>query len=156
MTAAMRTTLITLALARAWQPQLPQTGNWTGMIEEELERSLRAYERPTNNDAAYALAEQLLQDPDRFVLILGDTLIERMQEFNHLELRLTTAFRKRNIIFRNIGWSGDTPRGVSRAGLSLLQAGREPEGEGLKQLQKQIELVSFLIYYYKLYPLFYL
>ena len=48
MTAAMRTLLVTLALARAWQPQLPQTGNWTQLIEEELERSLRAYERPTN------------------------------------------------------------------------------------------------------------
>ena len=82
-----------------------------------------------------------LKDGDR-VAFLGDTLIERMQEFNYLELRLTTAWLKRNIIFRNIGWSGDTPRGVSRAGLSLLQAGREPDGEGWKQLQKQIELVK--------------
>ena len=75
MTAAMRTLLVTLALAKAWQPQLPRTGNWTQLIEEELERSLRAYERPANVDQAYRLAEQLLQDPDRFVLILGDTLI---------------------------------------------------------------------------------
>ena len=82
-----------------------------------------------------------LKDGDR-VAFLGDTLIERMQEFNHLELRLTTAWPKRNIIFRNLGWSGDTPRGISRAGLSLLQAGREPADEGWKQLQKQIELVK--------------
>ncbi|MBT5322387.1 MAG: GDSL family lipase, partial [Verrucomicrobiales bacterium] len=41
-----------------------------------------------------------LKDGDR-VAFLGDTLIERMQEFNHLELRLTTAWLKRNIIFRN-------------------------------------------------------
>ena len=45
---AMRTTLMTLALAHAWQPQLPQTGNWTQLIEEELDRSLRVYERPAN------------------------------------------------------------------------------------------------------------
>ena len=51
----MRTLLITLALARAWQPQLPQHGNWTQLIEEELERSLRAYERPANSDQAYHL-----------------------------------------------------------------------------------------------------
>ena len=82
-----------------------------------------------------------LKDGDR-VAFLGDTLIERMQAFNHLELRLSTAWLMRDIIFRNIGWSGDTPRGVSRAGLSLLQAGREPDGEGWKQLQKQIELVK--------------
>ena len=48
----------------------------------------------------------------------------------------------RNITFRNLGWSGDTPRGVSRAGLSLQQAGREPADEGWKQLQKQITLVK--------------
>ena len=92
-----------------------------------------------------AQAKQLqpfqLKDGDR-VVFLGDTLIERMQEFNHLELRLTTAWPKRNIVFRNLGWSGDTPRGISRAGLSLLQAGREPADEGWKQLQKQIELVK--------------
>ena len=77
-----------------------------------------------------------LKDGDR-VAFLGDALIERMLEHNHLELRLTIAWPKRNIIFRNLGWSGDTPRGESRAGLSLLQAGREPADEGWKQLQKQ-------------------
>ena len=82
-----------------------------------------------------------LKDGDR-VAFLGDTLIERMQVHNHLELRLTTAWPDRNITFRNLGWSGDTPRGVSRAGLSLQQAGREPADEGWKQLQKQITLVK--------------
>ena len=65
-----------------------------------------------------------LKDGDR-VVFLGDTFIERMQVHNHLELRLTTAWPNRNITFRNLGWSGDT-RGVSRAGLSLQQAGRDP------------------------------
>ncbi len=88
-----------------------------------------------------AAAPFQLKDGDR-VAFLGDALIERMQEYNHLELRLTTAWPKRNIIFRNLGWSGDTPRGDSRAGLSLMQAGREPADEGWKQLQKQIELVK--------------
>ena len=82
-----------------------------------------------------------LKDGDR-VAFMGDAFIERMQEYNHLELRLTTAWPDRNITFRNLGWSGDTPRGMSRAGLSLQQAGREPADEGWKQLQKQIELVK--------------
>ena len=82
-----------------------------------------------------------LKDGDR-VAFLGDAFIERMQEYNHLELRLTTAWPDRNITFRNLGWSGDTPRGVSRAGLSLQQAGRESTDEGWKQLQKQIALVK--------------
>jgi len=82
-----------------------------------------------------------LKDGDRVALI-GDVFIERAQEYGHLELALTTAWPKRHTTFRNLGWSGDTPRGVSRAGLSLLQAGRESGDEGWKQLQKQIELVK--------------
>jgi lysophospholipase L1-like esterase len=52
---------------------------------------------------------------------------------------LTTRYADRNISFRNLGWSGDTPAGDSRFGLSLLQAGREPADEGWKQLLRQLE-----------------
>src|SRR5688572_31883684 len=51
----------------------------------------------------------------------------------------TTRFPDRAITFRNLGWSGDTPAGDSRFGLSLLQAGKEPAEEGWTQLLKQIE-----------------
>src|SRR5258707_8526426 len=51
---------------------------------------------------------------------------------------LTTSFPDRNITFRNLGWSADTPAGDSRFGLSLLQAGLEPSDEGWKQLVKQV------------------
>src|SRR6185369_6378545 len=73
------------------------------------------------------------------VVFLGDTLIEREQQFGWIELMLTTSFPERNIKFRNLGWSADTPAGDSRFGLSLLQAGLEPEDEGWKQLVKQLE-----------------
>ncbi len=78
-----------------------------------------------------------LKDGDR-VIFLGDTLIEREQHFGWIELMLTTRFPDRNVTFRNLGWSADTPAGESRLGLSLLQAGREPDGEAWKLLQKQI------------------
>jgi hypothetical protein len=78
-----------------------------------------------------------LRDGDRVVLI-GDTLIEREQHYGWIELTLTTRFPDRNVTFRNIGWSGDTPAGDSRFGLSLLQAGLEPPDEGWKQLREQI------------------
>src|SRR5690349_13494050 len=78
-----------------------------------------------------------LHDGDRVVL-LGDTLIERAQHSGYLELALTTRFPERNVTFRNIGWSADTPAGDSRYGLSLLQAGLEPPDEGWKQLCKQV------------------
>ena len=81
-----------------------------------------------------------LADGDR-VVFLGDTLIEREQQFGWLELMLTTSFPDRNVTFRNLGWSADTPAGDSRFGLSLLQAGLEPSDEGWKQLLKQLEEV---------------
>src|SRR5215510_11439068 len=79
-----------------------------------------------------------LTNGDR-VVFLGDTLIEREQQFGWLELMLTTAFPERNVTFRNLSWSADTPAGDSRFGLSLLQAGLEPADEGWKQLVKQLE-----------------
>ncbi len=84
-------------------------------------------------------AEFALQDADRVVL-LGDGLIEQEQYAGWLELMLTTSFPDDDISFRNLGWNGDTPAGVSRQGLSLLQAGHEPPDEGWRQLQTQLEL----------------
>ena len=78
-----------------------------------------------------------LNDGDRVVL-LGDTFIEREQHFGYVELALTTRFPDRNVTFRNIGWSADTPAGESRCGLSLLQAGHEPPDEGWRQLKEQL------------------
>jgi putative heme-binding domain-containing protein len=72
------------------------------------------------------------------VVFLGDTFIEREQQFGWIELMLTTRFPDRNVSFRNLGWSADTPAGDSRFGLSLLQAGHEPADEGWKQLHKQL------------------
>jgi putative heme-binding domain-containing protein len=79
-----------------------------------------------------------LKTGDR-VVFLGDTLMEREQAQGWLELMLTTRFPERDVTFRNLGWSADTPSGDSRLGLSLLQAGHEPAGEGWAQLVKQIE-----------------
>jgi lysophospholipase L1-like esterase len=56
-----------------------------------------------------------LVDGDRVVLI-GGTMIERDQTYGYLETRLTRRYPDRNITFRNLGWSGDTVEGVSRAG----------------------------------------
>jgi putative heme-binding domain-containing protein len=79
-----------------------------------------------------------LRDGDR-VVFLGDTLVEQEQYHGWIELMLTTRFAARDVTFRNLGWSADTPAGDARFGLSLLQAGREPADEGWKNLVKQIE-----------------
>ena len=88
--------------------------------------------------AGDAPARLELREGDRVVL-LGDTLIEREQYHGWIELMLTARFPERNVTFRNLGWSGDTPAGDSRFGLSLLQAGKEPANEGWTQLVKQLE-----------------
>lgn len=90
-----------------------------------------------------ALAQSTFQltQNDRVVLI-GDGLIEQEQYSGWIETMLTASFPKTDVKFRNLGWSGDTPVGQSRFGLSLVQAGNEPQGEGWRQLQKQIELTK--------------
>ncbi len=91
-----------------------------------------------NLPAASSPAPFELRHGDR-VVFLGDTFMEREQYHGWIELMLTTQFPHRDITFRNLGWSADTPAGDSRFGRSLLQAGLEPADEGWKQLVKQIE-----------------
>jgi hypothetical protein len=75
-------------------------------------------------------------DGDRVVLI-GDTLIEREQEFSYLETRLYTRFSGRKFIVRNLGWSADTPYGKSRTRFDFAQ----PE-KGFEQIKLQIEAIK--------------
>src|SRR4051812_32497491 len=63
-----------------------------------------------------------LRDGDRVVL-LGDTFIEREQSYGYIEFLLTTQFPDRNVTFRNLGWSADTPLGISRAGFDAPEKG---------------------------------
>jgi putative heme-binding domain-containing protein len=77
-----------------------------------------------------------LKDGDRVVL-LGDTLIEREQAYGYLEARLTAEFSDRNVIFRNLGWSADTPAGESRASFDF-----DKPGKGFEKLKEQVSAVS--------------
>ena len=82
-----------------------------------------------------------LKQGDR-VILLGDRLIEGEQEDGWIELMLTTRFADRDIVFRNFGWSADTPGGESHVGRSPVQTGKEPPGEGWTQLVRQLEEIS--------------
>jgi lysophospholipase L1-like esterase len=50
----------------------------------------------------------VLQPHDR-VMLVGNTLAERQQLFNHFETSLLTRFPDLELTIRNLGWSGDTP-----------------------------------------------
>ena len=75
-----------------------------------------------------------LQDGDRIVLV-GDTLIERDQRYGYLETLLTITNPDKNLVFRNLGWSGDTVGGISRSGF-------DPPEAGFEQLRQQIAAVK--------------
>lgn len=74
-------------------------------------------------------AFQLL-DGDRVVFV-GDTLIERAQSADYLETFFTVRYPDRQIIFRNLGWSGDTVGGEARAGFGT-------PADGFVQLRQQV------------------
>ncbi|HUS34022.1 MAG TPA: PVC-type heme-binding CxxCH protein [Verrucomicrobiae bacterium] len=76
----------------------------------------------------------VLRDGDR-VMFLGDTFIEREQLESFIETMLTLRFPTNQIIFRNIGWSADTPLGESRAGF-------DPPAKGFDRLKEHIAAVK--------------
>jgi lysophospholipase L1-like esterase len=71
-----------------------------------------------------------VKDGDRVVLV-GSTLIEREQRYGYWETALTMHFPDRNVVFRNLGWSGDTVFGEARAAF-------DPVPEGLRRLKDHV------------------
>jgi lysophospholipase L1-like esterase len=49
------------------------------------------------------------------IAFVGNTFVERDQLHGYFETRLILGFVGKDIIFRNLGWSGDTVRGEARA-----------------------------------------
>ncbi|HVV98992.1 MAG TPA: GDSL-type esterase/lipase family protein [Planctomycetaceae bacterium] len=86
-------------------------------------------------------AFQLL-DGDR-VVFLGDTLFERAQTDDYIETRLTSRYPDRNIIFRNLGWSGDTPFGDARAGFGSAADGFRQMKQQVHGLQPTVILIGY-------------
>src|SRR5215213_2914655 len=74
-----------------------------------------------------------LRDGDR-VVFLGDTLMEREKDFGYIELMMTLRFPDRNVTFRNLGWSADTPVGISRVSFDWPKG----EGEMFRVLMEQV------------------
>lgn len=71
-----------------------------------------------------------LRDGER-VVFLGNTFIERAQNYGYLETILAIGGPRRNVTFRNLGWSADNVFGHSRAVFDRPSA-------GLGKLRKQV------------------
>src|SRR5438132_10503465 len=54
-----------------------------------------------------ALADELELKQGDHICIVGNTLAERMQYFGWLETRLVSRFPQHDLVFRNLGYSGD-------------------------------------------------
>lgn len=79
---------------------------------------------PLGIPAGSAQSSFELEDGDR-VAFLGDTFAERAIRYGHIETALTARWPDREIRFRNIGWSGDSPEGRARAFFDPIAAGFE-------------------------------
>jgi lysophospholipase L1-like esterase len=82
------------------------------------------------------------QDGDRVVLI-GDALIERDQEYGYLEALITFSNPDKTITFRNLGWSGDTVGGIARAGFGKPEEGYRHLLEHVRALEPTVLIVGY-------------
>lgn len=69
------------------------------------------------------------------VVLLGDGFFDREVNFGHLETALTLATAGKEVKFRNLGWTGDTPRCESRSYFG-------PPEEGFQRLRKHLEEIK--------------
>ena len=76
----------------------------------------------------------VLNDGDR-VLLIGDVLIERENNYGHLESQMRRSFPGKNFAVRNLGYSGDSPLGASRASF-------DPVARGVDSLKEQLAVVK--------------
>ena len=81
-------------------------------------------------------------DGDRIVL-LGDTLIERDQRYGYLETLLSISNPDKNLVFRNLGWSGDTVGGISRSGFDAPEAGFEQLRQQILAVRPTVVVVGY-------------
>lgn len=84
--------------------------------------------------AVSPLGAVTFKDNDVTVL-LGNTIIERAQKYGYIETALTLASDKKNLKFRNLGWSGDTVFGHARSYFG-------PPKEGFQRLQKDLTQIK--------------
>lgn len=83
-----------------------------------------------------------LRHGDRVVLI-GSTLIERAESFGYIETALATRYPRRSVLFRNLGWSGDTVWGEARAGFDNAEKGFERLVEHVRALEPTVIVVGY-------------
>jgi hypothetical protein len=83
-----------------------------------------------------------LRDGDRVVL-LGGTFLERDVNFGYLETALTAAYPDRKIVFRNLGWSGDTVWAESRGIFDPPEVGYQRMIDLVKEQKPTVVVLAY-------------
>src|SRR5690348_13142761 len=84
----------------------------------------------------------VLRDGDRIAFV-GNAFVEREQDDCYLETLLVTRFPHANIVFRNLGWSGDTVTGEARAMFGTPREGFDRLKKEIDDLKPNVVLVSY-------------
>ena len=81
--------------------------------------------------------------PPLRVALVGSTLIEREQRYGYWETWLAATQPQRRFIVRNLGWSGDTVQGESRAGFGKPHDGYDKLIEQVRSARPDVVLVAY-------------
>lgn len=84
----------------------------------------------------------VLEDGDR-VLLIGDVLIERENNYGLLETKMRQEFPGKKFAVRNLGYSGDTPLGASRASFDPVARGKELLEEQLAVVKPTVAIIGY-------------
>jgi len=77
------------------------------------------------------------------VAFIGNTLVERDAEQGYFETRLILAFPEKEVVFRNLGWSGDTVRGEARAGFGQPADGFNRLARHVAELRPNVIFLNY-------------
>ncbi|MDB6170859.1 MAG: hypothetical protein JWL59_170 [Chthoniobacteraceae bacterium] len=77
------------------------------------------------------------------VLLIGDVLIERENNYGYLEARMRREFPGRNFAVRNLGYSGDSPLGASRASFDPVEKGTQSLKEQLAVVKPTVAILGY-------------
>ena len=95
-----------------------------------------------NEEARKPVPTLELHDGDR-VVFLGDALFEREGQLGYLETELTERWPDRNLTFRNLGWTGDTVWGDSRAFFESPREGFQRRTQAVLDLKPSVLFLSY-------------
>lgn len=91
---------------------------------------------------AGAISAAPFQVGDRVVLI-GNTFFERDTLYGHLETAIALRYPEHDLIFRNLGWSGDNVHGESRAYFGSREDGYNHLVRHVQELKPSVILVNY-------------